>query len=84
MIRHAGFRDGEYQFYPRSAGFPIFQYEFSLVIFHDLLNYGETQTGALRTCRDIRLGLSLATLARQALPVVLNDHRGLAPHIAYR
>src|SRR6516162_5060216 len=82
-IRYAGF-GREYQLYPCPVRFPVFQYELSLVIFHDLLDYGETQTGPLCARRDIRLGQSLAALLRQAVAIVLDDHRGLTRHITYR
>src|SRR6516165_9188266 len=83
-VRCTRFDERENQLYPRAAGFPIFQHEFSLVIFHYLLDDGETQTGSLRARRDIGLGQSLAAVLGQALPVVLDDHRGRAPHVAYR
>jgi len=64
MIRDAGFGGGEYQLYPRPACFSIFQHEFSLVIFHDLLNYGETQAGPFRAGCYLGLGQSLPALLR--------------------
>src|SRR5271165_6008980 len=84
MIRRASLGGGEYQHDPRPARFPIFQNQLSLVIFHNLLNYRETQAGPFRARRHIRLGQPLTALLRQAFAVDLDDYRGLAPLIGHR
>src|SRR6266852_2046747 len=60
---------------PRPIGLPIFQNQLAAVIFHDLLDDGETQASSLCAGRDIRLGQPLAALLRQAFAVVLDGYR---------
>src|SRR5215472_6963614 len=61
----------------RAASLAILQYQLSTMIFHDLLDDGEAQPGALGPRRDVRLGQALAALGGQAAAVVLDDERGL-------
>src|SRR5260370_34433180 len=54
------------------------------VIFHDLLDDRETETGALAASRHVGLGEALAPLLRQALAVVLDDNAYNAVPVAPR
>src|SRR6266851_4890392 len=74
----AGFGGSENKPDPRPFRLGILQHQLSLVIFHDLLDDGETETRPFGPGRDIRLGQPLAALLGQALTVVLDNHRGLA------
>src|ERR1700722_1212504 len=56
----------------RSACFRVLEKKLALVIFHDLFDDGEPQTGALGSCCDIRLRKPLATALWQSLAVVLD------------
>src|ERR1700746_3059616 len=69
---------GEYQPNPGAAPLAVFQHQFSLMIFHDLLDDGEAQSGALRARRHIGLGKPLTALLRQALAVILDDDHDFA------
>src|SRR5271165_5838485 len=76
--------NGEDEPHPRAVRFPILQHQLALMIFQDLLDDGETQTGSLCSGRDVRLGQPLAALLRQAFAIVLDDYRRLTRRIANR
>src|SRR5215472_14836626 len=68
----------EDEHYARATSLAILQDEFAAMIFHDLLDDGETETGALAARRHVRLGQALASFRRETATVVLDDERSLA------
>src|SRR6266404_2449079 len=74
----AGFGGSKDKPDPRPFRLGIFQHQLSLMIFHDLLDDGETEARPFGPGRDIRLGQALAALLGQALTVVLDNYPGLA------
>src|SRR5947209_20408024 len=68
---------GENKPHSRAPRLAILQHQLSQMIFHDLLDDGEAQAGALGAGCYVGLGQALAILPRQALAVVLDDDRQL-------
>src|SRR5580704_17680910 len=62
----------EYQLYPGSGRLRILEQQPALVIFHDLLDDGEAQAGALRPCRHIGFGETLAAALGQSFAIILD------------
>src|SRR5260370_10292977 len=74
----------EYQTDARTATLAVVQRKITAVIFHDLLDDRETETGALAASRHVGLGEALAPLLRQTLAVVLDDNAYNAVLVAQR
>src|SRR6516162_8924074 len=77
MLGRADLRGGKMETDAGALHLSVFQHQLSVMIFHDLLDDGQTQAGALCPRRDIRLSQLLAPLLRQALPVVFDNNGGL-------
>src|SRR5712691_6176455 len=68
---------GKHQPHTGAAILPIRQHQLAMMIFHDLLDDGETQAGAFRPSRNIGFGQAFATVRWQALAVVFDGDRDL-------
>src|ERR1700732_2641556 len=64
-----------------AAAVAVIEDQLAAVIFHDLLDDGETEPGALGARRHIGLGQALAPFGRQAAAIVLDDERDLPVRI---
>src|SRR5271156_4582509 len=77
-LRSANFRGGEMEIDAGALPLSVLQDQLSVMIFHDLLDDGQTQARTLYPRGDIRLGQLLAPMLRQASPIVFDNHGGLA------
>src|ERR1700746_1350160 len=75
-LRSANLRGGKMETDAGALRLPILQDQHSMMIFHDLLDDGQSQAGALCPRGNIRLGQLLAPMPRQPLPVVFDNHDG--------
>src|SRR5579859_2960730 len=55
-----------------APAFPIFQNNFTAMVFHDFLNNGKAQSGPFRSCRDIGLGQTVAHRLGEAAAIVFH------------
>src|SRR5205814_8716523 len=77
-LRSANLRGGKMETDAGALRLPILQDQLSVMIFHDLLDDGQTQACALCPRRDVRVGQLLAPMLRQPLPVIFDNHGSLA------
>src|SRR6184192_1303108 len=77
-LRSANLRRGKMETNAGALRVPILQSQLSMMIFHDLLDDGQTKACALCPRRNIGLGQLLAPMLRQPLPVVFDNHGRLA------
>ena len=77
-VRRVGFTlrsvDGEGQPDARAGLFRVLDCQFATVIFHDLLDDGQTQAGALAAGRNIGFHQTVAQLGGQATAVILDRY----------
>src|ERR1700761_8243414 len=73
-LRGANLRGGKMETDAGALRLPILQDQLSVMIFHDLLDDGQTQACALCPRGDIRLRQLLAPMLWQAFPIVFNNH----------
>src|SRR5271168_4743432 len=66
------FNRPEDQTYPGATAFAVFQHQLTAMVFHDFLDDGKAQSGALGPRGDIGLGQAVAHLLRQTATIILD------------